>query len=397
MPEEPPPDKSPQPPSQPRRRMLTPEQRRFLGTPRPRGEDSDLPLEPEPPAAPPIELPPETPRPEPKAPQVEDELEREEETETEEPDEPEKRSKGGTLRLDQKASRVPEMQRAILIIGALVLIGLTFFVGMKFPYWRYKVMSARNTPDLKGTVANKFPGVSKDQLIADGLRLEREGKFNEAAERLLAAKHQDLGYRGILARVGKIAYDHKDFKTADQLFERAIAFGENVDNANYFRGLIAVRYKDLPAALRFFEAATVAEPFVADYHFYLGEALRLNHHPRDAIPRYEHAALLAPNDQQADICRFKIRMALLEAADADKVKVQLEAQKSAGKLSVDWLMTAAAIDLREGRLDEAIPLILLAHDSGEPDLFAACITDAYFVEAAHKHPRVAEVSRLPAG
>ena len=374
---------------QQRRRTLTPEQRRFLGTPRARDDQPEH-----------VETPVKKVfhRADPARPErTQTERERGSRQPDEQPFAHEGRSGGGLLRPDQKAARVPEMQRAILVIGAVVLLGATFFAGMKFPYWKARLMFSRNAPNLDGTVANKFPGVAKDELIAQALRAERAGKFQDAAERLLAAKHQDLGYRGILARVGKIAYDNKDFTNADKLFERAIAFGENVDNANYFRGLIAVRQKDLPAALRFFEAATVAEPFVVDYHFYLGETLRLNHHPRDSIPRYEHAALLARNEQQAKVCRFKIRMALLEAADTPKVKEQVEAQKSAGKLSVDWLLTEAAIELREGRADEAIALILLAHDGSEPDLFTSCVTDAYFNEAGWKNPRVAEACRTPSG
>ena len=388
MSDEPPNEESPAPP---RRRALTPEQRRFLGTPRARDEESQ-----------PVDTPPA------RAPRNREAEERDRAeshrampesrwSAPKQPGESDDRVEAGMRHSDRKVVRVPEMQRAVVIIGLLIVLGLTFFVGMKFPSWKYRLITSRKAPDMDGTVPNKFPGVSTDALIEEALSLERAGKYKDAAERLLAAKHKTLGYRGILARVGKIAYDQNDFATADKIFERAIAFGENVDNANYFRGLIAVRRKDLPAALRFFEAAAVAEPFVADYYFYWGETLRLDHRPRESIPRYEHAALLARGEHEAIICRFKIRMALLEAADADKVKGELEAWKSGGKLPVDWLMTAAAIDLREGRLDEAIPFIRLARDGGEPDIFAACATDAYFAAASRKDSRVAEACQLPSG
>ncbi len=400
MPDDPTNEQSPAP-RPTRQRMLTPEQRRFLGTPRARDPEPPPPSSPEPVEPPPqreartsrSERPPERRQapPEPVEPAGEWEEERGPSAE------PGKRTSGGLLRLDQTASRTSEMQRAFLIIGVLVVLGLTFLVGMKFPYLKYKFLTSRQAPKLEGTVANKFPGVATEDLIEQGLQLEREGKLQDAAERYLAAKHKDLAYRGILARVGKIAYDNKDLAMADQLFERAIAFDEDVETSNYYRGLIAVRRKDVPGALRSFEAAMVAAPFVALYPYFLGEALRLDHHPREAIPRYEHAILLSNDVDEARICRFKIRMALLEAAEATPVKEELEAKKAAGKLAVDWMLTAAAIDLREGRLDEAIPLLLLARDAGEPVVFASCITDAYFVEAAHKHPRVAEVSRVPAG
>ena len=266
---------------QQRRRTLTPEQRRFLGTPRARDDQPEH-----------VETPVKKVfhRADPARPErTQTERERGSRQPDEQPFAHEGRSGGGLLRPDQKAARVPEMQRAILVIGAVVLLGATFFAGMKFPSWKARLMFSRNAPNLDGTVA------------------------------------------------------------------------------------------------------------MVDYHFYLGDTLRLNHHPRDSIPRYEHAALLARNEQQAKVCRFKIRMALLEAADASQVKEQVEAQKTAGKLSVDWLLTKAAIELREGRADEAIALILLAHDGSEPDLFTSCVTDAYFNEASRKNTRVAEARGTPSG
>ncbi len=398
MPEETPNDQ-PTPPR--KQRMMTPEMRRFVGTPRPKHE------RPAPVVAPSAPEPAENPAPNPvlktegKAPEPgpSQPVQEREETPTtrEEAEEQPEEKKRGMMRLDEKASRVPEMQRAIVIIAVLVVLGLTFFVGMRFPLWKYRFMMSRNAAKMDGTIAGKFPGVSAEELVEQALKLEREGKLQEAGERFLAAKHKNLALRGILARVAKLAYDHKDFVTADKLFEKAIEFGENVDTSNYFRGLIAVRRKDLPTAIRSFEAAVAAAPFVPDYQFYLGEAIRLDHHARDSISHYEHASLLARDETQSTICEFKIRMALLEAADTPKVKEQLEIKKAAGALSVDWLLTAAAIDLREGNVDEAIPLIALAREGRKPGLFATCITDAYFVEAAQKNPRVAEVCRVPSG
>ena len=113
-------------------------------------------------------------------------------------------------------------------------------------------------------------------------------------------------------------------------FERAIAFHENVDTANYFRGLIATRRRDLPAAERFFEAAATADPFTADYYYYWAEALRLDNHPQEAIPRYEQAERRARGEQ--DALRLPIQEARgpdPEAGETDKLKVESEEQAKA--------------------------------------------------------------------
>ena len=376
----------------PRRRALTPEQRRFLGTPRAREKQE---IDPELVAAPEKSetLVPRKPAPEATSPNESPKPEAE--TKSEPEGDAESRISAPMLRPDQTIRRTWELQRAILILGGIILVGLTFFVGMKFPYWQYRLFTSRHAPKVDAA-AKKFPNLTAEELVDQALVAQRAGNFVDAGERFLAAKHKNLGYRGILFRVGKMAYDHRDFATADKLFENAIQFRENIDVANYLRGMIAVRRADLAAARRFFEAAIAAEPFVADYHYNLAEALRLDHHPLDAIPRYEHAALLVATEGEVAICQFKIRMARLEAADGGKVAEEVEAHQKAGKLSVDWLLTAAAVHLRAGELDQAVPLILLARNSNQPDVFATCIRDPYFVEAARKNPRLAEVSQVPA-
>jgi tetratricopeptide (TPR) repeat protein len=288
-----------------------------------------------------------------------------------------------------KTTRKLETQHAALIIGVVVLLGLTFYVGRKFDYWRY-LLNTHITPALpEKTNANLYPGVPFADLIHQGLLAESRGSWQEATQKLIAAKHKDLRYRGILFHVGKLAYDHGDFDAADKAFERAIVFGEDVDLADYFRGLIAVRRRDVPAALRFFEAAANAEPFTADYYFYWGEALRMNHQPNEAITRYAEAGLRSHREQEKAVVQFKIRMARLEAAQASQVSDELDKKKNAGPLPVDWLMTQAALDLRHGNIDQAVQTVYKARAGDEPGLFASCAADMLFFEAGKKYPALA--------
>ena len=218
------------------------------------------------------------------------------------------------------------MQHAVLIIGAIVAFGLTFYVGKKFDYWRY-LLTTRNKSKLTEKIPDKYPGVSANELVEQAFALERDNRWGAAAERFIAAKHKNLNYRGIFYRVGKMAYDHGDFDTADKLLERAVTFRENIDAANYLRGLIAIRHRDLATAERFFEAAATAEPFTADYYYYWAEALRMDHHPQEAIPRYEQAGRRARDDQDATVCQFKVRMARLEGGENAKLKAEIEERK----------------------------------------------------------------------
>ncbi|MEO8044566.1 MAG: tetratricopeptide repeat protein [Spartobacteria bacterium] len=292
-----------------------------------------------------------------------------------------------------KGSRAIELQQAVLILGAILLLGLTFYGGTKLSYIKF-LIATRNAPTVDSSGPDPYPGVAAPDLVKQALLDERADKWQEAADRFLAAKRKDLQYRGILFRVGKILYERRNFDPADEAFERAIAFGENVEAANFYRGLIAVRRRDLTAAERFFEEAVKAAPFVSDYHYYWGETLRLDLKPKQSLPHYEQAILLARTEQDAIVCQFKIRMGRIEAAEGSTVNADLAKKESEGRLSVDWLMTAAALQLRGGHIEEARQLILQARAGEAPGLFASCVNDFYFHDAAQKYSELADALHL---
>jgi tetratricopeptide (TPR) repeat protein len=294
-----------------------------------------------------------------------------------------------------RLSRALEMQNVVLLLGGLLLLVITFYVGKKFEYWKY-VITSRNKAQIPAAVANRFPNASAAELVERGMIEERLGNWGEAIDRFIAAKYKDLRYPGLLFRAGKLYYDHGNFDKADALLERAVAFGENVEGANYYRGMIAKGRDDYPAAERFFEAASNSAPFNADYLYSLAETLRRDHRPKEAIARYEQAAVRAAEAEE-NICRFKERMTMLEAGDIPQVSVQLEEKKSAGPLSVDWLMTAAALQIHAGRIDEAARLVQEARMSDRSLLqghFAACAGDKFFTEASKNYPQIAEACRI---
>jgi tetratricopeptide (TPR) repeat protein len=295
------------------------------------------------------------------------------------------------------ASRAPEMHHALYIISALIFLCAIFYAGRKFDAIRYHLMARLNPPELEKAV-DKFPGVSAEELIETALAAERRGDWQDSADRFLAAKRKNLALSGILFRVGKSAFDHGDVASADKAFEQAIRFGENLPVANYYRGLIAVQRHELPAALHFFEAATNAEPFLADLYYYWGEALRLDQHPREAIRRYQQAVERTPHSQDATLCQFKIRLARIEAVEGSKVSEELEQMRQAGPLSVDWLMTDAALQLQAGKISEAAQLIAQAKEKGQTGLFVTCAGDTIFLKAAEAHPEIAAARTVvPAG
>jgi tetratricopeptide (TPR) repeat protein len=294
-----------------------------------------------------------------------------------------------------KLSSVFELQNLALVVGGIVLLGATFYVGKKFEYLRYKI-ATRNEAKIAAKATGEFAGASAEELVEHAVMAEQLGQWEEAAKRLIAAKYKNTALGEVLFHAGKLYYDHSQFDAADRLFDSAIGFGENVDTANYFRGMIAVSRNDFAAAERFFEAAASAAPFNADYYYSLAETLRKDHRPKDAIARYEQAARRGGENEQT-ICRFKARMAALEAGDVGAVSDQLEQKRKLGPLSIDWLMTDAAIAIQQGDTDDAVKVIGDAREADRPQLdarFAACVSDRFFSVACQSNPELARACRV---
>jgi tetratricopeptide (TPR) repeat protein len=381
------------------RMKLTPEQRRFLGGAPVRQaetEEESSKAEPEAKVRTLASEPPPKSKSLPAEPAAEVERSSPEAAPQSEPHAPRSKQNAPRRRKKWRMSRVLEVQNLALLVGVVVLLGATFYVGKKFEYWRY-ILASHREAKIAAKVTGDFAGATAEELVEHAVMSEQLGQWEDAAKRLIAAKYKNMSLGGILFHAGKLYYDHSDFESADRLFESAIGFGENVDAANYLRGMIAVSRNDFPAAERFFEAATTAAPFNADYYYSLAETLRKDHRPKDAILRYEQAARRGTDEPAQTICRFKARMAALETGDVDPVNAELEQKRKVGNLSVDWLMTEAALAIHHGDTSDAVSLINQARAADEPRLFgafAACVGDRFFTVACDSSQELAQACRV---
>jgi tetratricopeptide (TPR) repeat protein len=293
---------------------------------------------------------------------------------------------------DRKSSRVFEMQKVAIIIGCLFLLGAIFYLGTRVPYWLYLYRSHR-VQKQEQSVPDKFPGVSSDDLVEQALAAQEAGRWQEAAEQFLAARRKNNSYRGIFLRVGMMCSEHGDFDSADALYAKAIEFGENIDVANFFRSRIAVRRHDYAAGERFAEAAAMAAPFVWSNYYQWAEVLRLNHHPREAIRRYEQAERRAPQGLNAIACSYKARLARIEARDP-KVGEEIAKRQSEGSLPADWVVTAAALKIDQGHFGDALQLLTEARAAATADAFSYYVSDPIFQNAAQSDPALAAICRI---
>jgi hypothetical protein len=218
------PDPSSAPGEIPRRRFLTPEQRRLLGAARTRSDRPRSSPEPEEltSAAEPASSDGEVER----GAAAADSISPKEEASPIPPPASENRPStrpASVLRTDEKSSRAFEMQKAAIIIGCLVLLGGVFYLGTKVPYWLYLYRSHQRQTLLQST-PEKFPGVSSDELVEQALEAKEAGRWREACARLLEARRKNGSYRGIFLLVGTLCLEHGDLDSADALFAKAIEF-----------------------------------------------------------------------------------------------------------------------------------------------------------------------------
>ena len=299
----------------------------------------------------------------------------------------------GGLRVDEQAKRALGLQHIAVIGGALLLLFCAFYVGKNFQYWKY-LLATRNAPVAPAGLEDKFPGVAAEDLVEQALAAESAGDWRGAVDRLLIAKYKDRAYRGLFYRIGKILYDKGEHAAADDIFAKAIEFGEDVPMANHHRGLIATAANNLPAAERFLSDAARAEPLVPDHYYHWAEALRLAGKPREAIQRYDQAIVRARTDEVRRFAQLKRRLAQVESGDLAEITKGLETQRAAGPLNVEWLMTGAAMEIQQGRIDSAVQLIGQAREAKNPRAFVTAVRDMFFRKAAQKNPALAEATRL---
>jgi hypothetical protein len=294
------------------------------------------------------------------------------------------------VRADEKTSRAVQMQHVAIILAVVFFTGAMFYLGTKFPFLVYKIRTYRQAKAEKA-LPDPYPNVSPEELVQQGLVAQNAGRWQEAADRFISAKRKNHDLRGIFFRVGALLAENGDLINADKFLARSIEFGEDVDAANSYRAEIAARDQNLATAESFAETAAAAAPFNWIYYYRWAEILRQNGRPKDAIRRYEQGALCAKESLNDWVCRFKIRLARIEARDpeiAGEIAQKLSEESPAG----DWLITSAALKVQEGHFGDAVALLEKARAISTSSVFGFGISDMIFRNAAMRDPTLLDLS-----
>lgn len=289
----------------------------------------------------------------------------------------------------------PRSQKRGSLLPYVLVFGAGLLVAGAIRWWP----ASRPTPGRTGaaggaqsgqTAAVRSPGepVSAEAVTTTNRVLEaiQAGKVAEAASLLDAARQRQVALPGMSYQGALLAAAQSDILKADRLMDESIALNEDVSACLYLRANIVAK-TDYKAAIQFMEAAAHAEPFNPRYYFFWGECLRRIGSPTQALVQLQEALKRRPTVVDADLIRFKIHLAMIEAADPDFPK-QLAAQLARPNVSGETLLLAAASEISQGNYVAAKPYLQRAGQSLPPYVLWSRLRD-YFFRAQGDQPDLA--------
>ena len=230
------------------------------------------------------------------------------------------------------------------------------------------------------------PGSPATPVLRAAAAAVSQRDFAQAQKLLREARQLDPSAPGVDYQLATVAFAQGQLEEAKTCLNRSLARRDAVADSNNLLGAILLRENDLPAAISCLQAASEADPKMVQPYVNLASAYRLNFEPLKAVPVLRTASGLNP--AQRSVYEFRTRLALLEAGETNDIQKQLSEKLAAGEVEADWLLTAAALDLRQGRTDQAAVRLEQARQALAPDLFKVMLDDRAF-KAHLDQPKIA--------
>ena len=269
-------------------------------------------------------------------------------------------------------------------LGILVLLGSSFLVG------RYSVTKA-SAPRLApaapevvngdGKVTTKLLSDTNATLIDQAMAAEQNNDFKTAADLLGKVKASGEHVPGLTYQLAQLAVFQADYTKALPLLNEALAEGESLGDSYNMRATLSSRSGLVRGTgMNDYETATKVDPFGARNFFYWGEALRRAGKDQAALVRLKQAIDRLREPELESIYRLKIRLAQIEAGQEKDFADELARQLALPNPEMDWLVTAAAQEMHEGKFAAAAGYLDRAAQRGDGETFAARLRDYYLFQ-----------------
>ena len=224
----------------------------------------------------------------------------------------------------------------------------------------------------------------------------RETRYDAAEKYFREALELNPGLGEIEYFLGKLALKRKDPEVANTHMTNCIKNGHRVAAAFNVRGQLRALRKQFTGAYADFERATAEDPFGPDSFFYWGEVLRQAGRPREAARRYYQAACRGVDESEEFIINIKLLLARVESEEPATLQQEIEKVLELDPPPGEWLLAAAALDLRENRIDAATTRLIEARQALQPGFFYWAMSDPFF-DFYQQEERLQEFFRAPPG
>jgi tetratricopeptide (TPR) repeat protein len=205
-----------------------------------------------------------------------------------------------------------------------------------------------------------------------------QGDVVKAKNILLTERDRNPQAKGVDFGLAIVAFSKGDRAEAAGLLQKSITAGEMLGDSHNLLGVINIQDGKKSEAISEFQAAMEASPKDPQPCLNLAEAYRADNEPKKAYAPLEKAISLTPGN--SGLYEFKLRLAKIDAGDLADVAQATEAKikEKGNDLSMDWVMTAAALSLRKGRTKDAVVLLEQARRAMPADAFHNTMEDHAF-------------------
>lgn len=200
-----------------------------------------------------------------------------------------------------------------------------------------------------------------------------QNNFTQAKKLLLEAQKLDPNTPGLDYQLAIVAFSENHIGDAKTSLQRSLARKDSIADSYNLLGAILLREGEYPEAISHLQSAITADSKLTEAYSNLAAAYRLNFEPLKAVEALRIAAAL--DERQRPLYELQIRFALIEAGQTTEIEKALAEKLSAPEVESDWLITAAALNLRKGRIDEAVTCLEKARESMNSNLFKVVLND----------------------
>ena len=273
-------------------------------------------------------------------------------------------------------------------VGALVQAGVLTLLVLSFLLGRASVSKVAPAPNAApaapeittqdGKTTTDLLSSANAALIDRAMAATQASHFKEAAEALDKVKASGQPVRGLTLQRAMVALFANEGPQAVPLLNEAIAEGVNIGEAYNLRATLNSRRNVFRSTANDYVTASKLDPFDARIFFYWGSALRRSGMSQEAMVHLQQALDRLREPTVEGYYQLALRTTQIEVGQEKQFADELTRQLALPYPNIDWLFTAAALALRDGKYAAAVAYLDRAEQCGDPDGFALRLRDFYF-------------------